>query len=82
MTCSPVTVLRIIDGMIKAFPVVGVWMSYLFFGDEFPGVDVIQRLYVLHIMLLPAIFNCHTCHSHGVAHREQAHPVRGSRKNQ
>jgi ubiquinol-cytochrome c reductase cytochrome b subunit len=29
--------LRIIDGMIKAFPVVGVWMSYLFFGDEFPG---------------------------------------------
>ena len=47
--------LRIIDGMIKAFPVVGVWMSYLFFGDEFPGTDVIQRLYVLHIMLLPAI---------------------------
>jgi ubiquinol-cytochrome c reductase cytochrome b subunit len=47
--------LRIIDGMIKAFPVVGVWMSYLFFGDEFPGTEVIQRLYVLHIMLLPAI---------------------------
>lgn len=47
--------LRIIDGMIKAFPVVGVWMSYLFFGDEFPGTVVIQRLYVLHIMLLPAI---------------------------
>jgi ubiquinol-cytochrome c reductase cytochrome b subunit len=47
--------LRIIDGMIKAFPVIGVWMSYLFFGEEFPGVDVIPRLYVLHIMLLPAI---------------------------
>ena len=47
--------LRIIDGMIKAFPVVGVWMSYLFFGDEFPGTEVIPRLYVLHIMLLPAI---------------------------
>ncbi len=47
--------LRIIDGMIKAFPVVGVWMSYLFFGDEFPGTVVIPRLYVLHIMLLPAI---------------------------
>jgi ubiquinol-cytochrome c reductase cytochrome b subunit len=47
--------LRIIDGMIKAFPVVGVWMSYLFFGDEFPGTDVIPRLYVLHIMLLPII---------------------------
>jgi ubiquinol-cytochrome c reductase cytochrome b subunit len=47
--------LRIIDGMIKAFPVVGVWMSYLFFGDQFPGMEVIPRLYVLHIMLLPAI---------------------------
>jgi len=47
--------LRIIDGMIKAFPVIGVWMSYLFFGDEFPGTVIIPRLYVLHIMLLPAI---------------------------
>ena len=47
--------LRIIDGMIKAFPVVGVWISYLLFGDEFPGTDVIPRLYVLHIMLLPAL---------------------------
>lgn len=47
--------LRIIDGMIKAFPIVGVWMSYLLFGDEFPGTDIIPRLYVLHIMLLPAI---------------------------
>jgi ubiquinol-cytochrome c reductase cytochrome b subunit len=47
--------LRIIDGMIKAFPVIGVWTSYLFFGNEFPGTDVIPRLYVLHIMLLPAI---------------------------
>ena len=47
--------LRIIDGMIKAVPVAGAWISYLLFGDEFPGVDIIPRLYVLHIMLLPAI---------------------------
>jgi ubiquinol-cytochrome c reductase cytochrome b subunit len=47
--------LRIIDGMIKAFPVVGVWISYLLFGGEFPGDEVIPRLYILHIMLLPAI---------------------------
>lgn len=47
--------LRIIDGMVKAFPVIGVWISYLLFGDEFPGTEVIPRLYVLHIMLLPAI---------------------------
>lgn len=47
--------LRIIDGMIKAVPLVGAWISYLLFGDEFPGTDIIPRLYVLHILLLPAI---------------------------
>ena len=47
--------LRIIDGMIKAVPVAGGWISYLLFGNEFPGTDIIPRLYVLHIMLLPAI---------------------------
>ena len=47
--------LRIIDGMIKAVPVVGAWISFLLFGDEFPGTQIIQRLYILHIMLLPAI---------------------------
>ena len=47
--------LRIIDGMIKAVPLAGGWISYLLFGDEFPGTDIIPRLYVLHILLLPAI---------------------------
>jgi len=47
--------LRIIDGMIKAIPGAGTWISYLLFGGEFPGTDVIPRLYVLHIMLLPAL---------------------------
>jgi ubiquinol-cytochrome c reductase cytochrome b subunit len=47
--------LRIIDGMIKGTPVVGTWMSYLLFGGEFPGTEIIPRLYVLHILLLPAI---------------------------
>lgn len=47
--------LRIIDGMIKSMPLIGAWGSYLFFGDEYPGTVVIQRLYILHIMLLPII---------------------------
>ncbi|MGV8885093.1 MAG: cytochrome b [Microbacteriaceae bacterium] len=47
--------LRIIDGMVKAIPGIGGWTSYLLFGDEFPGTDIIPRLYVLHILLLPAI---------------------------
>ena len=47
--------LRIIDGMVKGIPVVGTWISYLLFGGEFPGTDIVGRLFVLHIMLLPAI---------------------------
>ncbi|RKR74286.1 menaquinol-cytochrome c reductase cytochrome b subunit precursor [Frondihabitans australicus] len=47
--------LRIIDGMVKGIPVVGVWISYLLFGGEFPGTAIVSRLYSLHIMLLPAL---------------------------
>lgn len=47
--------LRIIDGMIKGFPIVGTYMSFLLFGGEFPGQDIVGRLYMLHIMLLPAM---------------------------
>ncbi|MET1018974.1 MAG: ubiquinol-cytochrome c reductase cytochrome b subunit, partial [Microterricola sp.] len=47
--------LRIIDGMVKGIPVVGTWISFLLFGGEFPGVDIVGRLYTLHILLLPAI---------------------------
>lgn len=46
--------LRIIDGMILGIPVVGTWISFLLFGGEFPGVDIVGRLYALHILLLPA----------------------------
>lgn len=47
--------LRIIDGFIKAIPVIGVWISYLLFGGEFPGEAVVPRFYSLHILLIPAL---------------------------
>ncbi|WP_261622950.1 cytochrome bc1 complex cytochrome b subunit [Nesterenkonia marinintestina] len=47
--------LRIIDGMIKALPVVGSYISFFLFGGEFPGNEVIPRLYALHIMVIPAL---------------------------
>ncbi|MBX3099668.1 MAG: ubiquinol-cytochrome c reductase cytochrome b subunit [Salinibacterium sp.] len=47
--------LRIIDGLVKGIPIIGTWISYLLFGGEFPGEDVVGRFYVLHILLLPAI---------------------------
>jgi len=47
--------LRIIDGIIKGIPLVGTWISFLLFGGEFPGEDIVGRLYSLHILLLPAL---------------------------
>lgn len=47
--------LRIVDGMILAIPLVGTWISFLMFGGEFPGTDIVGRLYSLHIMILPAL---------------------------
>ena len=47
--------LAIINGMVKGVPIVGTWLSYLVFGGEFPGTDIVGRLFSLHILLLPAI---------------------------
>ena len=47
--------LRIIDGMIKGVPVIGPAISAGLFGGEFPGTEVIARLYSLHIMIIPAL---------------------------
>jgi ubiquinol-cytochrome c reductase cytochrome b subunit len=47
--------LRIIDGVVKSIPIVGSYISFFLFGGEFPGSAIIGRLYVLHILLIPAI---------------------------
>jgi ubiquinol-cytochrome c reductase cytochrome b subunit len=49
------TGLRIADGLIKATPVVGTYMSFFLFGGEFPGDVVIQRLYIVHVLLVPGL---------------------------
>ncbi|HEV7168986.1 MAG TPA: ubiquinol-cytochrome c reductase cytochrome b subunit [Micrococcaceae bacterium] len=47
--------LRIIQGVILSIPVIGSYISFFLFGGEFPGTAIIGRLYVLHILLIPAI---------------------------
>jgi ubiquinol-cytochrome c reductase cytochrome b subunit len=47
--------LRIIDGMIKGIPVIGTSISSGLFGGEFPGTEIVARLYGLHILLVPAL---------------------------
>lgn len=47
--------LRITDGVVKSLPIIGSYMSYMVFGGEFPGTDVIPRMFTLHILLIPAL---------------------------
>jgi ubiquinol-cytochrome c reductase cytochrome b subunit len=46
--------LRIIEGVIRSIPVVGTYLSFFIFGGEFPGEVIIPRLYIAHVLLIPA----------------------------
>ncbi|WP_017614351.1 cytochrome bc1 complex cytochrome b subunit [Nocardiopsis salina] len=46
---------RILQGVMLAIPLVGTYISMFLFGGEFPGDDIITRLYVLHVLLIPAL---------------------------
>ncbi|RYV50310.1 cytochrome bc1 complex cytochrome b subunit [Pengzhenrongella frigida] len=47
--------LRITDGIVMAVPVIGTYLSYWIFGGEFPGQDLIPRLFTIHVLLVPAL---------------------------
>jgi ubiquinol-cytochrome c reductase cytochrome b subunit len=49
------TGLRVADASILSIPVVGTWLSFLLFGGPFPGTQIVGRLYIAHVVLLPAI---------------------------
>jgi len=49
------TGLRIADAVMLSIPVVGTWVSFLLFGGEYPGTHIIERLYVIHILLIPGL---------------------------
>jgi ubiquinol-cytochrome c reductase cytochrome b subunit len=49
------TGLRFVDGLIRSIPVIGTWAEFFTFAGEFPGELIIPRLYMLHILLIPAL---------------------------
>ncbi|CAL9593598.1 Cytochrome bc1 complex cytochrome b subunit [Actinosynnema sp. ALI-1.44] len=49
------TGLRVMAALLISFPIIGTWLNWLLFGGEFPGTEIIPRLYALHILLIPAI---------------------------
>jgi ubiquinol-cytochrome c reductase cytochrome b subunit len=49
------TGIRIAEAIIQAIPVVGSYLAYFVFGGAFPGEVFIQRIYMVHILLIPGI---------------------------
>ncbi|MET9987230.1 cytochrome bc1 complex cytochrome b subunit [Streptomyces rochei] len=49
------TGLRIAQGIMLSVPVVGTYVSMFVFGGEYPGEDIVPRLYPVHILLVPGL---------------------------
>ncbi len=49
------TGLRIAYSIMLSIPLIGTWVAFLFFGGEYPGGEIIERLYPIHILLVPGI---------------------------
>jgi len=45
--------LRIAYSVAQSIPVVGTWLAFFFFGGKFPTDVMTQRLYILHVWILP-----------------------------
>ena len=47
--------LRITEGVAQGIPIVGTYVAYFLFGGAFPGDQIIPRMYILHVLLIPGL---------------------------
>ena len=47
--------LRIMSAIIIGLPIIGTWMHWMMFNGDFPGDIIIPRLYIAHVLLIPAL---------------------------
>ncbi|MCW2654822.1 MAG: menaquinol-cytochrome reductase cytochrome b subunit [Mycobacterium sp.] len=44
-----------LSSITLSIPIIGTWMHWALFGGDFPGDILIPRLYVIHVLIFPAI---------------------------
>ncbi|MEV7782883.1 cytochrome bc complex cytochrome b subunit [Kitasatospora sp. NPDC088351] len=49
------TGIRFMEGAVLAVPLVGTYLQMFMFGGQFPGTDIVPRLFTVHILLIPGI---------------------------
>lgn len=47
------TGVRIAFSILESIPVVGTYLGFFLFGGNFPGTDVTERFFILHVLILP-----------------------------
>ncbi len=47
--------IRIFEGVLLGLPIIGTYVTFFLFGGQFPGHDIIPRLYIIHVLLIPGI---------------------------
>ena len=47
--------LRITEGVLQSVPLVGTYLAFFLFGGAYPGNDIIPRMYILHVLLIPGL---------------------------
>ncbi|MGW1515461.1 cytochrome bc1 complex cytochrome b subunit [Streptomyces sp. NPDC002287] len=68
------TGLRIAQGIAMSVPVVGTYLGFFAFGGEYPGTDIVPRLYPVHILLVPGLLlGLITVHLLLVVHLKHTH---------
>ncbi|MFM9378178.1 cytochrome b [Gordonia sp. VNK21] len=43
------------SGIVLGIPLIGTWIQWALFNGDFPGDIIIPRMYVLHVLIFPAI---------------------------
>ncbi|MER8184412.1 cytochrome bc complex cytochrome b subunit [Kitasatospora sp. NPDC094015] len=49
------TGIRFLEGAVLSVPVVGTYLQMFIFGGQFPGTEIVPRLFTVHILLIPGI---------------------------
>ena len=76
------TGLRIIYSAILSIPFIGPWVASLFFGGNFPTEHILSRLFVIHILLLPAVLLGGAAIHIGLVYLQQHTQYRGPKERE
>src|SRR5207249_8692836 len=71
------TGLRIMYSLVLSIPLLGTWTAFLIFGGEFPADAIIHRLFVVHVMIVPAVITALLVAHLGILWRQKHTQFRG-----